>query len=418
MTRGFESSAENQPPRHSAAKRVTVLHVLESTSAGAARYVSDVLLNLDLDAFEVSLVFSMIRSDARFREDLERMRQRGIATFEISMTRGINPRADGRAFFQLYRLLRRTRFDIVHCHSSKAGFLGRIAAKVAHRKTVTLYSPHAIAISVNRAYWYLEKLAAPFTDAMVGVTASERDQLAEYGLVPPSKLNFITAAIDVAGCKRITGHKSLLSQFRIPNDVVVVGAAGRLAPQKDPFTFLKVVDIIRKKGLPAHFLWIGDGELREQVFSQARKMGIEDSITFTGYCQDLLPVLSSIDIFALTSIYESFGYVTCEAMALSKPVVGTNVAGTKELVVDGTTGFLVEPRDPEAFAERLALLIQDPSLRERMGRAGRTRAETEYDLSRMIGEIQDFYHKLMATAGANGVRPNVALREAVVGRKS
>ncbi len=392
-------------------KRISVLHILESTSAGAARYVADVLLNLDLEAFDVSFAFSMIRADARFRKDLEKMRARGIATFEIPMTRGIDPLADGRAFFRLYRLLRKSRFDIVHCHSSKAGFLGRIAAKLAYRDTLTLYSPHAIAISVKPVYWYLEKFAAPFTDAMVGVSASECDQLAEYRLVPSSKLEYITAAIDVGGCENLNGGEDVRDRFNIPKDVVLVGTAGRLAPQKDPLTFLKVADIIRRQNIAAHFLWIGDGELREKVVAEARALGVESMITFAGYCQNLLPVVSAIDVFALTSVYESFGYVTCEAMALSKPVVGTNVAGTKELVVDGTTGFLVEPRDAEAFAEKLAILIQDAALRKSMGRAGRVRAEKEYDLARMIGEIEQFYRKLMSRSGLDPVASTVSFRK-------
>src|SRR5580658_1306806 len=129
-------------------RRASVLHVLEATSAGAARYVADVLLNIDTEAFKVTFVYSPIRADERFRRDLARIRDRGIAVHEIPMVRQIDPMADAQSFLGLRQVIRDGSFDLVHGHSSKAGFLARLAARSVSRKIVTIYSPHAIAIAL------------------------------------------------------------------------------------------------------------------------------------------------------------------------------------------------------------------------------------------------------------------------------
>jgi glycosyltransferase involved in cell wall biosynthesis len=372
-------------------ERPKVLHILEATSAGAARYVTDLLLNIDTRQFNVSFVYSLIRSDGRFRTNLERIRGRGIAAVEVPMARNISPLTDARAFLSLYRLLRGCRFDIVHCHSSKAGFLGRIAAKLAHPGTVTLYSPHAIAISVNPFYWILEKFAAQFTDAVLGVSQPECEQLADYWLIRPSKLRCVTAAIDVDSYAVTPESLEFRRRLGVRPGVALIGTAGRLAPQKDPWSFLKVIDIVRRTGLPSFFVWVGDGELRDQIVNEAKALQVENSVVFTGYRSDLPCILGSLDIFILTSAYESFSYVTCEAMALGKPVVATDVPGPRELVEAGKSGFLVGVKEPRALAAKLLTLIEDPALRRCMGAAGRRRAEQHFNLPRMIREVEELY---------------------------
>lgn len=374
--------------------RLKVLHVLEATSAGAARFVADILLHHNTDEFDVSFAYSLIRSDQRFLEDLEKIRTRGIKPFEIPMARNIQLGDDLKSLGQLYRLLRTSHFDIVHSHSSKAGFLGRIATKLARKKTVTLYSPHAIAISVNRIYKPIEKFAGFFTDGIVAVSKSEQDQLKSYNLVSPEKVYYVTAAINVKSYSNFPRSPEIREKLGIPREAVLIGTAGRLADQKDPLTFLRIADIVCKRECTAHFLWAGDGELRGHVIEQAKLLGIEDRVHFIGYWPELRPVLASLDIFVLTSRYESFGYVTCEAMALGKPVVATNVDGSNELVRDEETGYLVEVGNAESFGAKLLSLIEDPACRSRFGTAGQLRAEEHYDLTRMVSEIEDLYRSL------------------------
>jgi glycosyltransferase involved in cell wall biosynthesis len=393
------SSANAFKPR-TRLRRPSVLHVLEATSAGAARYVADVLLNIDTEAFEVCFAYSSIRSDERFRDDLNKVRSRGIKTYEIPMTREINAVADGQAFLRLRRLMRRGQFDLVHAHSSKAGFLARLAARSVSRRMLTIYSPHAICISIKPQYRHLERFAALFTDAMLGVSQTERDELEQWKLVPREKLRFVTAAVDLSAYQE-GPDSSLRELFGLPPDAVLVGTAGRLSQQKDPFTFLDVANIVLATEPNAYFVWIGDGELREQTTERARIMGIRDRLILPGYSANIKPWLASLDIFLLTSLYESFGYVTCEAMALGKPVVATRVAGSAELVSSGQTGFLGSPSSAESLAAYVTLLIRDEELRLKMGRAGRRKAEAMYSLDRMIADLESLYWDLLEARAQN-----------------
>lgn len=390
------SALVTAPPkfRTRAAVRPKVIHLLEATGAGVSRYVADLLLRIDTEQFEVSFAYSPRRADARFWLDLQAIQQRGIRTFEIPMSRGIRPLEDGVALWRIHRLLKQHAFDLVHSHSSKAGFLGRLAAKRAGSRVITIYSPHAISISANPAYAHLERFAGHFTDAMLGVSRSEREELESYKVVPASKLHYVTAGIDVSAFAAYSDSGEFRRQMSIPADAILIGTAGRLAPQKDPLTFVRAAAQLHHAGVPAYFAWAGDGELREQAEDLARSLGVAERVRFTGYRRDIRPFLAALDVFALTSRYESFGYVTCEAMALGKPVVATNVAGSKELVQDGETGLLIPCGDVDACAAAVRKLAGDPVLRRAMGAAGRQRVCEHYDVGRMVRQVEDFYWKL------------------------
>jgi glycosyltransferase involved in cell wall biosynthesis len=386
--------AQVKPVASVSAWRPRVLQVLEATRAGTACYVSDLLLNIDTTAFDVSFAYSPLRSDMRFLKVLRHIEMRGVRLYEIPMERNIRPIEDARALWDLYRLIKAQEFDIVHGHSSKAGFLARLAAKLADPRIVTVYSPHAISISVNPKYWYLERFAGLLTDVVLGVSRSERDELEAYRLVSRSQLRYATAGIDVAAYVGSFDGSDIRKRIGVTNGAILIGSAGRITAQKDPATFLKAAAGLLERGVCGHFLWAGDGELKSASQKLAKNLGIEQHVTFLGYCPDLRPFLEAIDIFVLTSRYESFGYVTCEAMAMGKPVVATNVSGSKDLVQHGVTGYLVDVADAQGFSVAIHDLAADRELRRRMGEAGRARARKHYDLQRMIRDVELVYREL------------------------
>ncbi len=382
--------------RESVATKPKVLQVLESASAGAGKHVIDLLLHLDLERFDVSIAYSPLRIDAMFQRGLDHARQRGVSVFVSPMVRSISPGRDLAALRQLVGLIREHQFDIVHGHSSKGGFLARTAARLSGMPVKTAYTPHAISISINRAYWVLEKIAALSTDAMLAVSLSEYEELRQYRLVPESRLHCIRAAIDVdqiiaaAEAGRIDRTK-----LNVEPGTLLIGTVGRLAPQKDPLTLIRAAAVVRDRGVSAQFIWVGDGELKSDAQQEIERLGLGDTFQLLGYRSDVPQVLAGIDIFALASVYESFGYVTCEAMALAKPVVASAVTGTTELVQDGVTGLLFEPGNPQALADRIVYLAGDPTLRQRLGAAGHLRAKKEFDLPRMISEMEALYGEIL-----------------------
>jgi glycosyltransferase involved in cell wall biosynthesis len=374
--------------------RPRVLEVLEATGAGTASHVCDLLLNIDTARFDVSFAYSPLRSDERFSRTLQHISRRGIPIYEIPMQRNICLLEDARSLWKLYRLIRSQQFDIVHGHSSKAGFLARLAAKLADNRIFTVYSPHAISILVNPRYWYLERFAGFFTDMVLGVSRSEVHELARYRFVPRAKLHYATAGINLSAYTGPFGGAQLRRRIGVNDGTLLIGTAGRITAQKDPATFLEMAAALLARGIRVHFAWAGDGDLRSTSEKLALRLGIDRCVTFLGNCLDLRSFLDAVDIFALTSRYESFGYVTCEAMAMRKPVVATNVSGSNELVVNGMTGLLVDVADPEAFAAAIQRLAADHELRRSMGTAGQVRARKLYDLKRMVRDIEQVYRDL------------------------
>lgn len=374
--------------------RPKVLQVLEATGGGTGCYLANLLLHIDTAAFDLSFAYSPVRADERFWRDLRDIENRGIRLHEIPIFRNIRPLEDLRALLSLCHLIRAYQFDIVHAHSSKAGFLARVAAKIVNPRIKTIYSPHAISMSFSPKYWFLERFAAFFTDMVLGVSLSERNELESYKLVPASKLRYATAGIDLSSYIGSFGGYEIRRRIGVPEGAILIGTAGRLTAQKDPVTFVKGAARLLARGAPVHFAWAGDGDLRSTSQELAKELGIEKHVTFVGHCLDLRPFLDSLDIFALTSRYESFGYVTCEAMAMSKPVVATNVAGTNELVQHGETGYLIEVGDEIGLAAALHELASDLRLRRKMGAAGRARAWKEYDVRRTIWDIERIYREL------------------------
>lgn len=395
--------------------RWKVLIVTEATSAGVGRHVADVVLNLDLNRFDVTLAYSSARSDQKFRDDVESMRAKGIRTVLVPMVREVSAKHDGRALLQLVKLIAKERFDLVYGESSKAGFLTRLATRLAGSSAVTVYTPNSIALSVNSVYWYPEKIAGFCTDAIIAVTQSERKQLTGYNLVPEAKIRTVIAGIEIPDELTAEETATIRREFGVPENAVLIGTAGRIAPQKDPLTFVRAAERVVQAGLPAYFLWLGDGEQRLEVETELRTRGLNQAVNFAGYCRDAPRVLGACDIFVLTSVYESFGYVTCEAMAYGKPVVASRVTGTSELVDPGVTGTLIEPGDDQGFAQALGEMIRDEHKREQMGAAGRLRAEAHFGLPRMIADTESLFEELLNSKSPRTSGGRVMSRPVVTG---
>lgn len=383
--------------------RPKVLHVLEATLGGARRHVTDLLLGLDQHKYELLFAFSPLRADALFSEELAKIRRSGVRTVEIPMAREIRPLLDARAFRQLYRLIRNERIAVAHLHSSKAGFLGRLAAKAASQSCKTIYTPHGVAVRLGKFYGLLEKFAGRFTDALIAVSEPERKELAGYGLVASDRLVTISAGIDLSALAALADPSadtsdvgSVRRELGVPLDAPLIGTAGRLTRLKDPEAFVRVGAAVAQAHPEAYFLWVGEGELQALVLSQAATLGVRDRVLFLSFRKDIYRILRAMDIFVLTSIYESFGYVTCEAMALEKAVVATAVAGTVDLVEPGVTGFLVPPGDSQAMARAISILLEEPAKRKAMGQEGRRKIEQSFTVARMVRQTEDLYDRLLA----------------------
>lgn len=380
-----------------------VLHVVESTVAGVRTHVQNLVAGLDRHRFQVVVACPLRRQhsfgDNQFVEHLTRA---GVTIAPVAMQRSISPAGDLGALRQLVGLMRRERFDLIHLHSSKAGFLGRIAARVAGVAPV-VYSPHGMFFLADhspmkrRFYVALEQFAARLCDAVIATSPSERATLLAHRIAPPAKIACIEYGIAIDPLPPDFSPDAQRRTLGLPPGAPLIGTVARVAAQKNPQLFVDAAALVLRELPDAYAVWCGDGELRAEAEARARMCEIADRCRFLGHREDAAAVLATFDLFWLTSNYESFGMATAEAMALARPVVATDVIGTRDVVVPGVTGVLTPPRDPQALADATLALLRDPERARAYGRAGRARAAERYTIERMARETAQLYEALTAT---------------------
>jgi glycosyltransferase involved in cell wall biosynthesis len=216
----------------------------------------------------------------------------------------------------------------------------------------------------------------------------------------PERIVVVDSGIDIGACEAsVSLRNSTRNDLGVSESDLLISSAGRLSAQKAPANFVRAAAIISQSKPEARFLWIGDGELRGIVEAEAARLGIADQFRVLGYVPDIRPFLNATDIFCLLSEYESFGYVTVEAMAHGLPAVGTRVAGTMDVIEDCVTGFLVEPNDPSTAANRIMSLMDSKELRTSLGGAAVESARRRFDVRRMAAETASVYGHLVERHG-------------------
>ncbi|MCL4862002.1 MAG: glycosyltransferase family 4 protein [Caldilineaceae bacterium] len=320
---------------------------------------------------------------------------------EPSLVREVNPIQDLRALFRLARLIRRGQYTIVHTHSSKAGIVGRWAAKIAGAPvivhTVHGWGHHDHQHPLVRAYYILlEKLTLPITDKLIVVSPRNIEKGLADGIGKPDDYVVIRSGIEMDRFGHPqTPRAETRAAWGIPADAPVVGAVTRLSPQKGPLDFVRAAAEIGVACPSVWFLMVGDGPMRGEVERLARELGLAERLVLTGLRRDVPELMAAMDLFALSSLWEGLPRVLPQAMATGLPIVATAIDGSSEAIDEGVNGLLTPPGDPHALAQGVIRLLRDPALARRMGEAGRARA-AEFDVRAMVAQIDGLYRALLA----------------------
>lgn len=338
-----------------------------------------------------------------------------------SLVRPIRPATDLRAFWELYRFIRRGRFDIVHTHSSKAGILGRLAARAAG-VPVIVHTLHSLVFHEYQKAWQnwvyirLKRLCAPMTHSLISVNdATARGALAA-GVGRPEQHVTIFSGMELEPFLSV-GERMTPAEARvragIPADAPVVGKIARLFPLKGHEQFFDAAARIAAARPDAWFLLVGDGELRQALEARARELGIADRTVFAGLVPppEVPSYIQAMDVVVHTSLREGIARVIPQAGAVGKPVVTFAMDGAPEVVRDGQSGFLVPPLDTAALADRVVELFGDPARREAMGREAREFVAANFTAEQMVERINRIYYRLLN----GGARPRPALSGAPAG---
>jgi len=378
-----------------------VVHVITKLELGGAQQNTlHTVASLDRARFAPHLVCGsggMLDDEARALVDVE-------LTFLPELVRPIQPLTDLSAVRRLAALLRPLAAKgpvIVHTHSSKAGIVGRAAARLAGAGPV-VHSIHGFghgAIAnplLRRLTLSTERLMARCTDAFIAVSECNRHEGEALRLLGGRPCEIIRSGIDLDDFARAD---SLRAETRASlghaDEVPLVGMVACLKPQKAPLDFVELARLVCEQMPEARFFVAGDGELRGEVEAKLAALGLEDKVQLLGWRRDVPGLLGALDVAVLTSLWEGLPRVCPQAMAAGRPMVATAVDGTPEAIVDGESGFLVDPGDMAAAAERVLQLLRDGELREQLGRAGRA-GSVPFGQVEMVAQQEALYDRLLS----------------------
>jgi glycosyltransferase involved in cell wall biosynthesis len=246
----------------------------------------------------------------------------------------------------------------------------------------------------------LEQITARITDKLIVVSPLNTEKGLADHIATPDKYVTIRSGIDLDrfGNPGRPRHE-VRRELGIPSNVPVVGTVTRLSDQKAPLDFVAAAGTVAERRPDVHFVVVGDGPLRDDVEAEIAARHLSGSIHVTGLRRDVPDLMHSFDVFALSSLWEGLPRVLPQAMAAGLPIVATAVDGNAEAVTDGVNGFLTPPADPEAFADALLRLLDDPELAREFGEAG-LEMVGEFGARKMVQDIEALYQELLAQRSA------------------
>jgi glycosyltransferase involved in cell wall biosynthesis len=323
----------------------------------------------------------------------------------VHVTRAWKPSSDARAFAELYRILSRGRFDIVHTHNPKPGFMGRIAGHLAGTPVIvnTVHglwaSPDDRAlrkVPVIAAEW----LAARFSDRELYQSEEDLGWARRLRLVDGRKGRLLGNGTDTArfapGAVPSRRVLALRRELGIGDDAIVVGCVGRLVAEKGYRELFEAARRLRSRDPRVVLLVVGGPDPdKPDALSEHELQAPSGTVIFAGWRDDVRDLLAAMDVFVLASWREGLPRSAVEAAAMGKPMVLSSIRGCREVVRDGIEGFLVPRRDPTALTAAIERLTDDRELRERMGAAARRRAVERFDEARVADRLLDCYRELL-----------------------
>ncbi len=339
----------------------------------------------------------------------EELQKRGLHMVPLRISRSWNLLSHLLSWLRLLFLLRRHRIEVLHVHTPVAALIGRTAAWIA-RVPVVIYTAHGFTFHDEMPRWkygahmLLERFGALFHDALCCVSEEDARTAEQVSIERPAHIYHTPNGVDPGRFYRpvsINSGNAVRSELGIPKDSPVVTITGRLTREKGFIEFLEAAELVAHENEAVRFLIVGE-RLRSdhdnigKLLRQKAESGIlADRVIFAGFRRDVPAVLAASTIFCLPSWREGMPVSILEAMMMELPVVATRVRGCREAVVDGSSGFLVEPRKARHIAGACLYLLEHPDTARKMGQAGRRRAEQLYRLDAALDRQWQVYSHLL-----------------------
>ncbi|KKT62918.1 MAG: Glycosyltransferase, group 1 family [Candidatus Giovannonibacteria bacterium GW2011_GWC2_44_9] len=396
-------------------KKIRILYVITKSSwGGAQRYVYDIATSLDKEMFEVAVA---VGGDGIL---IEKLNSAGIHTIPIPfLQRDISVIKEFLSLFVLFKIFKSERPDIIHLNSSKIGGLGAVAAFIAKLltkdyKPKTIFTAHGWGFNDDRFYftrviiYFLQLLSVLFCDCVIAVSRAVFNQgmyfpfskhkffLIYNGVVPPRFLKQSQARRKLADLARLdsSARQALLNKTEAEaSEFLWLGTIAELTQNKGLNYLIETASLLKASGRKFKVFILGGGENEQKLKSQITALDLENEVFIVGFVPDAAIYLKAFDIFILPSTTEALAYALIEAGLAGLPVVANHVGGLPEIVENQIGGILVKPKNPEALAEALKILIENPELRKKYGKVSKKKVSQKFSFEKMLKETETLYKK-------------------------
>ena len=371
------------PSRHDSVDRVRVMHLVHGFRPGGMEFGVLKIVNALAGSGVSSSICSTVAS-----QGMKHLVDPSVPIYEFDRREGNDPRV----VWWLYRLLRRERPDILHTHAWGTLYEGLIAGRLAGVPAIVHGEHGTLQLSprqVKAQRWGWQR-----ADHVLSVSSRLAERMSNNVGIPLDRVHVIRNGVNLTrfGGERSAGARHALGA---PCErTVIIAAVGRLVDVKDHATLIDAIDMLQARGHRVLGVIAGDGPLRDELQRRIDELHLQGAVRLLGHRSDVEAIFAGADVFVQSSKSEGMSNTILESMASGLPVVATHVGGADEMVVDGETGILAPPSNPDLLAGALERLVMDEPLRRAMGNAGRSRAHREFSLERMIENYETFYRGL------------------------
>jgi len=377
--------------------KINLLYIITKLELGGAqKQLLSLISALDKDRYNIFLFTAgdgLLIPEALAIEGLTLKRSKFLE-------RVINPLKDILALLEIYFFIKKNRIQIVHTHSSKAGILGRLAAKFA-KTPVIIHTVHGWSFNdyqfrpVNYLYRFLERICATFTSKIIVVSSFDQAKGLRNSIASKERYILIRYGLDDKAFSATSKRREIRQSLGLSDMALVVGMVACFKFQKAPLDFIELAGRIKIKFPDVKFVLVGDGRLRGKIVTRIKQLNLENQIILTGWYKDIPGILSGWDIFVLTSLWEGLPISVLEAMSAGLPAVVTDTGGIREALINGQTGYLVDPHDIVFMQNRVEELLNSAQKRDEFGRSSQEIiSRGEFSLSSMFKNTAELYSNL------------------------
>lgn len=307
----------------------------------------------------------------------------------------VRPSQDIKAVWQLSRILRKERPDLVHLHGLKTALVGVPACKLAGFRKVIFTAhnslPKPTSTLIKRGGGIVQRKLLSAIPTIISVSDSLRDELLDY--VPEHRVRTIHNGIDLANFSGHSRAEARAEQGAHPGELLI-GTVTRLIPAKGVATLIEAASLISNVIPKVRFVVAGDGPDRNRIVAYRDKLQLEDKVKFLGWREDVPYLMSGWDLFVLPSYSEGFNTSLLEAMAARLPLIATDLPSIREAIIPGKSGLVVQPKDAPALAAAILNLAKDMPKARAMGEFNQGRVQRLFGVEQMVECTKALYHEL------------------------